>query len=401
MSFLRTVSTRRLLALLAGVVLAIGGCTAIAVAAGGSGPVPPHKPLAQAIHSALGAPPVKGISARVTFTNHLIDSSDIQGADPILKGGSGRVWVAKNRLRLELQSDNGDAQAVVNNGHFWAYDPSRKTVYQGMLPAMDAKREKVPSVANIQSQLNKAARHLLISPATPGDIAGHPDYTVRVSPKRSGGLVGGAQLAWDAARGVPLSIGVYARGDSTPVLELKVSRISYGSISPSVFSISPPSGAKVVKVSSSDSGKDHASGRSRHAKPTTGVNAVAKHLSFRLDAPSALAGRKRQEVTLLGSDGHGAALLTYGQGLDGIVVLEQTVKSSSGTANAASGSQSDNGKGGDRRGVTLPTISVNGITAQQLKTPLGTLVRFTRNGVVYTVLGSVPAATAAAAARGL
>ena len=411
MSFLRTVSTRRLLALLAGLVVAIAGGTAIAVAASSGGPVPPPKPLARAIRAALTAPTVNGISARVTFTNHLIDSSDIQGADPLLKGASGRVWLAKNRLRLELQSENGDAQVVVNNGRFWAYDPSRKTVYQGSLPAGHAKdaaakkrargrakREKVPSVANIQAQLNKAARHLSISRANPTDVGGHAAYSVRVSPKRNGGLLGGAQLAWDAARGVPLSIGVYARGDSSPVLELRVTRISYRPVKASVFSISPPAGSKVVNVSSSmGAGKDHPSGRKRHEKAVSGAGAVAKRLSFKLDSPSVLAGRTRQEVRLLGSGRESAALVTYGNGLNGIAVLEQKVKS----GKAATGSAQSASDGGDRRGLSLPTVSVNGTTAQRLTTPLGTLIRFTRGGVTYTVVGSVPGSTADAAARGL
>jgi hypothetical protein len=46
-------------------------------------------------------------------------------------------------------------------------------------------------------------------------------------------------------------------------------------------------------------------------------------------------------------------------------------------------------------------VSINGSTGQELSTALGTVVRFTRGGVAYTVLGSVPAAAAEQAARGL
>ena len=58
--------------------------------------------------------------------------------------------------------------------------------------------------------------------------------------------------------------------------------------------------------------------------------------------------------------------------------------------------------GGDRRGrLNLPTVSINGVSGQELDTALGTMVRFTRGGVTYTVLGSVVPARAKAAARGL
>ena len=136
MKFLRTVSTRRLLAIIVGLVSAIVAGAAIAVAAQGSGPVPAPKPLPNAIHTALAAPAPAGITARISFSNHLIDASDLQGADPILSGGTGRLWLSSDhRLRLELQSDNGDAQVVVNQRSFWIYDPSANAVYRGTLPA--------------------------------------------------------------------------------------------------------------------------------------------------------------------------------------------------------------------------------------------------------------------------
>src|SRR3954464_6957447 len=132
MRFLRTLSTRRLIALcLSAVAIAAGG-TAIAIAAGGSGQTPPPKPLARAVHDGLTAPQVQGITARVKFTNHLIDTSGIQGANPLLSGAAGRLWLSPGHgLRLELQSENGDAQVVGNEHGFFVYDGTSNTVYQG------------------------------------------------------------------------------------------------------------------------------------------------------------------------------------------------------------------------------------------------------------------------------
>jgi hypothetical protein len=52
-------------------------------------------------------------------------------------------------------------------------------------------------------------------------------------------------------------------------------------------------------------------------------------------------------------------------------------------------------------GLSLPTVSINGATGEELDTALGTMIRFSRGGVAYTVIGSVPPAAAEAAARGL
>jgi hypothetical protein len=122
------------------------------------------------------------------------------------------------------------------------------------------------------------------------------------------------------------------------------------------------------------------------------VAAVARRLPFKLVAPSKLVGLPRKNVQLLDWGGEPATIVSYGQNLGGIAVLEQAARS--GKANASA-------DGGNGRGLSLPTVSINGATGQELDTALGTVVRFTRGGVAYTVIGSVPSTAADAAARGL
>ncbi len=265
MKFLRTASTGRLLATIVGFVVAIAAGTAIAVAATGSGPVPKPQPLANALHQGLTAPAVKGITADISFTNNLIDSSDFTGGnkDPILQGASGRLWLSGDRhLRIELQSDNGDSQVVVNGNSFWISDPMSNTVYEGTLPASKpdtsantSADQGVPSIAKIQAELTQLMQKVNVSGAQPIDVGGQAAYRVEISPKHDGGLLGSAQVAWDAVNGVPLEVGIYARGNSTPVLDLKATNISYGAVPASNFSVSPPSGSKVTKISTAEHGR--------------------------------------------------------------------------------------------------------------------------------------------------
>ncbi len=396
MKFLRTTSTGRLAAMIAGLVIAIAGGTAIAVAATSNGPVPKAEPLAKAIHTAVSARSVTGISARIQFTNHLIESSDFTGdtANPLLQGATGRLWLGDHRLRLELQSQNGDAQVVVDHNSFWISDPSSQTVYEGTLPADKSKPDAAsangaPTLAQIQSELSRLMARVTVSgsgTAHPTDVAGRPAYSVSISPKHSGGLLGSLALAWDAVNGTPLDVAVYARGSSSPVLELKATDISYGSVSTSDFAVSPPAGDKVVKMSSSTSGASMRQGK--HAA-VHGVAAVAAAVPFKLAAPASLVGLARQSTTLLDWGGTPAAMVSYGRNLGGLVVIEQT-------AHGATASQSS-GEGG----LSLPSVSINGATAQELDTALGSVVRFTRNGVAYTLLGSMPPYAIDRAARGL
>src|SRR6202034_4223131 len=88
----------------------------------------------------------------------------------------------------------------------------------------------VPSIASIQSFLTRLMGRVNLSGAQPTDVAGRAAYRVSVSPKHDGGLLGSAQLAWDATMGVPLQFAIYARGNPSPVVELEATRISYGAI---------------------------------------------------------------------------------------------------------------------------------------------------------------------------
>jgi outer membrane lipoprotein-sorting protein len=406
--FLRMASIGRLLGIIGGVAIAIAGGAAIAIAAQGSGPAPAPEPLAQAIHQAATAAPVQGISASVSFTNKLINASELQGTDPLLSGGHGQVWVSNDgQFRLELYGDNGDPEIVVTKTSWWVSDPTMQTVYEGTLPQSGASSDQsgtgqaLPSVAQIQNDLDQLMQHASVSGAAPTDVGGQPTYTVTVSPKHSGGLLGEAQLAWDAVRGVPLRFAVYARGDNTnPVVEIAATAVSYGPIDPSIFQIAPPAGYKVVQVAapvaSSTAEKDAAKlTRGKHAE-VTGVRAVASQASFKLVAPTTLVGLPRQSASLLEMSGQNGALITYGHGLGEIAVVEQPA-----TASSSQNLNPSNGNGDQAGGLALPSVSINGTTGQELDTALGTVVRFTRGGVSFTVLGSVPPYAADAAARAL
>jgi outer membrane lipoprotein-sorting protein len=392
--FLRRISTGRLLALCAATVGIVAGATALATATTGGGPKPPAESLPVAVHDALTAPQVQGVSGRLQFTDHLISNSDVQGGSPLLSGASGRFWASSDgHVRLELQADaageggTGDTQ-VLSDGHkISMFDSQSNTVYEASLPrhhqadSSEASHDGPPSLAEVQKGIDRLMTHALVSGAQPSDVAGQPTYTVRVEPKQNDGLVGGAELAWDAVHGTPLRLAVYAKGDSSPVLELMATDISYGPVASSVFEVSPASNAKVVNLNPSNDG----SAGTADSKPVTGLEQVQGQVSFPVSAPQTLAGLQRNEVRLVQSDEDSGALVTYGQGLAGIAVLERRTQSGSSS--------------GDQGQVTLPSVSINGAQGQELATPLGTMVRFESGGVEYTVLGSVPPATAESAAR--
>jgi outer membrane lipoprotein-sorting protein len=364
----RRLSVRRLL-LVCGLAVAIGVSATALASAVGSGPTPAEKPLAQAVHDALNGPQVRGVSANIQLTDHLLEGANLASggggqagellSSPLVKGGSGRLWIAQDgRVRLELQAEKGDTEIYYDGKTVTVYDAATNTVYRYTIPAgtqgaqgdTGANHTEPPSVAKIGEAIAHINQHANLSGATPANVAGQPAYTVRVSPKEGGSLIGGGELSFDAAHGVPLRAAVYSSTNPAPVIELAATEISYGPVEDSVFAFTPPPGAKVKEISFGHTGGSGSS------TPSSGAD--------------------RPKVT------------THGQGITGITVVE---------AKAKPGSQSSTGSATEG----LPKVDINGTKASELRTALGTVLSFERSGVRYIVAGAVAPGAVEELARGL
>jgi len=375
---LRRLPLSRLL-LLCGLVVVIGiSVTALAFALG-TGPTPPPKPLADAIHDALAGAdgePVQGISANIQLTDHLLEGANLTSgggegsgggallSSPLVTGGSGRMWVAKDgRVRLELQSEKGDTQVLYDGHTVSIYDASSNTLYRYTIPPHEGGAEhssgsgptttdhEAPSVAKIEEMISHLD-HVNVSGATPTDIAGQAAYTVRVSPKESGSLIGGGELSWDAANGVPLRAAIYSSTSSSPAIELAATSISYGPVAASVFEFTPPSNAKIEEI------------------------VLPKQ-----------DGSSPDSSTHSGEHPH---VTTDGQGITSVAVLESKTKEGADAKQTSSASEEG-----------LQKVKINGIEASELPTELGTLLSFERSGVRYFLAGAVSPAAVEAVAKGL
>jgi len=385
-NFLRTTSTGRLIAGLALTVAVIAGGVAVAGAAGGGGSPPPPKALDVAIHDALVAPKPAGVTACIRFTNNLIASGALGTGSPLLSGATGRLWISGGRVRLELQSDAGDAQVTYGDGRLSIYDASSNTVYRANVGSADSTGSQptpdhgAPSVAEISSALQRLAEQATTSGAQPTTQAGQPAYNVSITPKHDAGLLGQAEIAWDAVNGIPLRIAVTAAGSDTPVLALEVTDISYGSVDPSTLAVSAPAGAKVVDLTS----PLHVGGKDGGHSAVEGLQAVQAAVPFTLAAPDTLVGLPRTGVRLLSDGTHPSVLVTYGQGLGAIAVLERSAPK------AGPGTSPLDG---------LPSVTIDGATGPELPTALGTLISVERGGLSTTLVGSLPPNAAEAALR--
>ncbi|MGA8365597.1 MAG: hypothetical protein WB709_13935 [Solirubrobacteraceae bacterium] len=370
--FLRRLPLSRLL-LVCGLVVVLGiSLTAIAFALG-TGPTPPAKPLPEALHEALTAPPVDGVSARIQLTDHLLEGANLASgsgggagqlsSSPLLSGGAGRLWIAKDgRARLELQSEQGDTQIYYDGRSTVSmYDASSNTLYRYTLPADEggsangssgtdspATVHEVPSVAKIEEAISHL-NHVNVSGATPTDIAGQAAYTARITPKEGGSLIGGAELSWDAVHGVPLRAAIYSTTSATPAIELAATEVSYGAVDGSVFDFKPPVNAKVQEI---------------------------------------VAPNKEGGASNPGAHDEHPQITTHGHGIASVAVITGKMKA-----------------GANESSSTLPEglqkVKIGSVEATELPTELGTLLSFERAGVSYMLVGAVSPAAVEDIAKGL
>jgi outer membrane lipoprotein-sorting protein len=325
--------------------------------------------LANAVHGALAAAPVEGVTANIQLTDHLLEGASLASGDaagqlassPLLTGASGRMWIAKDgRVRLELQAEKGDTQVFYDGHTVSVYDAASNTLYRytpvaGQSGTSDAptgpspEPHEIPTVAKIEEAISHLD-HVNVSGTTPTDIAGQAAYTVRISPKEPGSLIGGGELSWDAVHGVPLRAAIYSSTSSSPTLELAATSISYGPVDSSVFDFTPPPNAKIEEI-----------------------------VLPKKDAKSTDPGTH-------GSD-H-PHISTVGNGVTTVAVLEAKTKEGSKQASAT-------GEEG------LQKVKIGGIEASELPTALGTLLSFERSGVRYLLVGAVSPSAVETVVKGL
>ena len=157
---------------------------------------PPDKPLAAAVLGSVMAPAPPGIVADVEVTNRLLPASGAtksfagtsQGTLRVAPGGAFRLALASPAGRVEI---TGDDQGVA------LHDERSDTTYS--LPvSLHADREQGLPTGLVQRMMRAPGRSFDVAEPEPGDVGGRPAYTTRITPRDDGGLLGAAEVAWDA-----------------------------------------------------------------------------------------------------------------------------------------------------------------------------------------------------------
>lgn len=382
------------------VVGALAGMRAIAASAS------PEKLSNEELLSKVARAPEKApdFSATLTVEQSLIPAQLLEAAGQDSGfAASGpqtvRVWYGgPDKVRAELQGDNGDRIFVHDGERVWAYNGATNTLKTGERPTEPRASEQPdaedpPNPAEVDRMLAELAPTSELTQGTPVSYAGREAYVLTLSPRdEDSTLVGRGRALIDSESFLPLELSLYAQGRPDPVFSWRVSDLEVAPIPAERFTFQVPPGATVVPFDK-DKGERPEPGMSAGAEQPSEVKTVAeaqRRVDFEIgELANPPDGRELTGVYLKGSDG---VVLTYGSGW-GTVVLAQGPEES-GAALPQPGAQ-----GGD---LALPTVALgDGVEATELSTPIGTGLRWNAGGVSYVLAGSVPAADLERAAREL
>jgi len=227
------------------------------------------------------------------------------------------VWYSgPDRARVSLLGTQGQSDIIHNGADTWIWDSQAKEAqhFKGS-PDAAARPGATPLPSDLPKSPQEAADLALkaIDPTTrvatdpTAEVAGRPAYQLDLVPRDSRSRIGSVRIAIDGATHVPTRVQVFAKGASTPALQVGFTSFSTATPPASTFAFQPPPGATVKQGSAT------MRPQIGHATPATAPRVVGKgwttvlvaHVGHTADG---LAGMLRSLPTVSGAWGSGHLL---------------------------------------------------------------------------------------------
>jgi outer membrane lipoprotein-sorting protein len=199
----------------------------------------------------LGVPQLPGNENPTSITSLLAGSHTV------------RVWYGQDgQLRLAAPVQMGESDFILNGSTAWLWQSNTDSVTKFMLPAPRGAGHK-PMHPQTPLTPQEAARQALaavgpstrVTTETNVTVAGQAAYQLVLAPRSAQSLIGKITIALDAQHlSVPLRVQVFARGATSPALQIGYTSISFVAPAAANFQFTPPPGAKVHTVTGMQSG---------------------------------------------------------------------------------------------------------------------------------------------------
>jgi outer membrane lipoprotein-sorting protein len=158
-----------------------------------------------------------------------------------------------DKQRVALLGSLSESDVVHNGTQLWTYSSTTHEVTESTLATPSEKPETAaPSSAAGLTPTAAAQKALAaIDPTTAVTIdrtayvAGRSVYQVLLTPRDARSLVGSVRIALDAATSVPLRVQIFAKGATSPAIQVGFTDVAFRAPDKSIFNFVPPAGTTV------------------------------------------------------------------------------------------------------------------------------------------------------------
>lgn len=219
----------------------------------------PQQLLAQLAGEHQAPPPLTGTITETVSLGlpKLPDTGNPNSITSLLTGShTVNIWYASPKsYRLSLPQSESETDVYREGTTAYLWQSTNNSVTKFVLPDRAPATEPGPVTPLTPQQAADQALALLgkstnVTVASNETVAGQAAYTLVLSPKDSGSLIGQVAVAIDAENNVPLQVQLYARGASTPAVSVGFTAVSFTRPSAADLSFTPSATAKITTVNS-------------------------------------------------------------------------------------------------------------------------------------------------------
>jgi outer membrane lipoprotein-sorting protein len=205
-----------------------------------------------------------------------------------------RVWHSPQGVRVAHITDLGEQTVIADHTQVWLWDSTttsaRRIVYPDLAKRVDAGPPTFDPTAVAHRMLTSLAPYADVSVRGTSRVAGRSAYELDLVPSSPLTLIGRITIAIDEQSHLPLRVQVFAKDAVDPAVEATFTSASFDSIDPTMFTFSPPAGARVSTQRGTMSGWDAGATSAPPVTRTFGKGFDTR-VAIRLDQPIPVAAR--------------------------------------------------------------------------------------------------------------
>ena len=192
---------------------------------------------------------VSGTTSFPVPSASLLNSSNPESALSGSTTESYNVWTnGSGSFRAQQVSQAGETDLYVTPGSAWLWNSVTLTATNEAHSGSGANGYSLGSNpgATASEIVSRLSAYSTLSVSGNTMVAGRPAYTLSIVPTAGDSLIGSIQIAVDGQTHIPVQVQVFPNGSAAPAASLGYVTLQFASQPSSIFSFSPPVGARVV-----------------------------------------------------------------------------------------------------------------------------------------------------------